>query len=234
MTSSPFGGTLVYTIGQTYSEFAIGEMNYLDSLSVKMTQTARGISRGYSIVRESVSAAFLANEVNKLQQKNIQQHATTTPSPAATEASTESSSNPQQPSPSQPSQPSESDIKLTLSEQEEALLKEKIEKLSGHMFTVMWHVTEYDIKTTLKNICRRVVRDGSVDEKARLLRVQGLKILGDLFIANGTSLLDGLKDLKDKMHHQMAGTKFSKSPDDETSSAGQQPPHPTEQSTAEK
>jgi hypothetical protein len=46
---------------------------------------------------------------------------------------------------------------MTDSEAEEKALQAKMEELSGHMFTVMWHITEIDLRATLNAVCRKVV-----------------------------------------------------------------------------
>ncbi len=150
LSSSPFGQTLLTTIGRVYREYAVSETSVTNSFGVGLTQASRSVRRGFSIASEGISAAYTATEVNKLQ-KAAQRRAsappstntdgTTTSGPqAGADASTTTSSPPPPPSESKSEErPSESNNptegKLTAEEQE--LLTKKIEKLSGHMFAVM-------------------------------------------------------------------------------------------------
>ena len=39
---------------------------------------------------------------------------------------------------------------------EEEAFQRKVKEMSGHMFTVMWHVTELDIVSTITEVCFKV------------------------------------------------------------------------------
>mmetsp|Transcript_19235 Transcript_19235/g.52836 ORF Transcript_19235/g.52836 Transcript_19235/m.52836 type:complete len:99 (-) Transcript_19235:41-337(-) len=81
----------------------------------------------------------------------------------------------------------------------------KIEKLSGHMFAVMWYISEMDIRSTVAAASRKVLRDHSVSEAERVMRCRALKILGESFKAKGGSKSAGLGDIKSRMHQEMNG-----------------------------
>lgn len=83
--------------------------------------------------------------------------------------------------------------------------QKKIEQMSGHMFTVMWHLTAMDIRSTLASACRKVTHDHSVSEEIRIMRAKAMLILGKIFMAHGASSKDGLKDLKSRLGSQMGG-----------------------------
>lgn len=40
---------------------------------------------------------------------------------------------------------------------EEEAFQRKVKEMSGHMFTVMWHVTELDIVSTITEVCFKVI-----------------------------------------------------------------------------
>ena len=39
---------------------------------------------------------------------------------------------------------------------DEEAFQSKVKAMSGHMFTVMWHVTELDIVNTVSQVCHKV------------------------------------------------------------------------------
>ena len=87
----------------------------------------------------------------------------------------------------------------------------QVEKLSNHMFAVIWTITEMDISSTIANVCRKVTRDrGQCSEEVLLQRCQALKLLGEYFIARGGSAESGLNDLKEKLKRQQHGGAESK------------------------
>ena len=77
-----------------------------------------------------------------------------------------------------------------------------IEKMNGHVFTLMWQLTARDIRETIRHVCTKVTHDHSVSDEVRLHRVNGLLALGNLFMAHGGTSKEGLKDLKERMHSQ--------------------------------
>lgn len=54
-----------------------------------------------------------------------------------------------------------------------------------------WHLTELDIRNTLSKVCHKVIYDKGVDNKTRELRLQALRILGDVFCQSGGSIEEG-------------------------------------------
>jgi hypothetical protein len=50
LSGSPFGSTLVGTIGLCYYEGAVAELSTLDGISVGLTQTSRGLATGKTII----------------------------------------------------------------------------------------------------------------------------------------------------------------------------------------
>lgn len=196
LSSSAFGCTLLRTIGSAYVEHGNSELNTMSSLARQFNKTARGVSTGYTLAREGLSAALTAGEVSKIQRKA-----------AAAAGSTESGK-----SDGDANRPSEqAEPNISLSPEDEALLMKKMEKLSGHMFAVIWYVTEMDIRSTLATVCKKVLLDQSVDGKTRMLRCKGLIVLGELFLANGRDVKEGLGEIKARMQaHMGAATSSTK------------------------
>jgi len=221
LSSSAFGSTLVKTIGRSYYEYAASALSTFDSLSVSLQQATRSVSRGFAITSEGMKAALTANEVNKIQkkaaQKAVANHAnpetnssTTTPEASAAPSSTPTNDE----AGNVPNEEQAKEIEVKFTPEEEALLKQKMEKLAGHMFAVMWYVSESDIRQTLAAVCKRVILDHSVEDVVRLKRCKGLKLLGELFLKSGGSTAAGLNDMKQRVHQQMNPTEAGANPDE--------------------
>eukprot|EP01039_Chlorochromonas_danica_P003117 gene3117-3414_t len=188
LSSSAFGCTLLRTIGSAYVEHGRSELDTMASLARQFNKTARGMSTGYTLAKEGLSAALTAGEVSKIHRKAA--------AAAAESGKVDGDAN-------RPSEQEEQNINL--SPEDEALLMKKMEKLSGHMFTVIWYVTEMDIRSTLATVCKKVLLDQSVDGKTRMLRCKGLIVLGELFLANGRDVKEGLGEIKARMQAHMGG-----------------------------
>ncbi len=79
-----------------------------------------------------------------------------------------------------------------------------------------------DIRSTLMTVCRKVTRDFSVDDRARILRCEAMLILGEVFVAQGGSTKAGLGDIKNRLRQHMhpgAGTGAEKA-DSPSATAG--------------
>jgi hypothetical protein len=121
-----------------------------------------------SIASAGVRAAIVANEVSKaqkLQQQHQQQSVPSSSSDSQSESTKDGTSSSNGSSSSDSSSSSSSSVdgeddRSTKKQQRDvndASMKEKYERLSGHMFTVMWYVTEIDIQSTLKAVCVKVM-----------------------------------------------------------------------------
>lgn len=69
LASTPFGGTLVTTIGVAYKEFALQAGAVLDSIQVGFTQTGRGMASRLSVASAGIRAASTASAIEKLKNK---------------------------------------------------------------------------------------------------------------------------------------------------------------------
>ena len=73
------------------------------------------------------------------------------------------------------------------------------------MFTVMWAVSQLDIRATLARVSRRVTRDCSVDEASRNRRKTALKILGEELCAAGRAAGGSVEQVMAAMLEQSLG-----------------------------
>ena len=72
--------------------------------------------------------------------------------------------------------------RVSLSEDEEKILAEKMAKTLNNVILIMWRVTELDIRSTIAKICKKVTHDHSVDDLARERRMRGLQLIGESYI----------------------------------------------------
>eukprot|EP01034_Spumella_vulgaris_P021890 gene21890-27967_t len=199
LSSSPFGSTLLGTIGLAYQEAASSELDTLTGFAVSFTQATRYIGSGLSIASEGIRAAYTASEVNSAAKSQAKIAAAAESKESAATGGAAPSAD------SKEAGAAEAKKASTLSPEEEAAMQLKIEKLSGHMFSVMWMVTELDIRGTLGKVCYRVLHDHSVDDATRLKRCKAMLILGKLFLAHAGSTAAGLGDIKARLTQQMGG-----------------------------
>jgi hypothetical protein len=178
LASSPFGGTLVATIGQVYNEQGRCQLDSLDSIHVGIKKTSRSWASRFSIASSGIKAAFSANAYNKMQQAHMQ-----------------TQGQEQQNQQEQPQSPAD------VSEE----MKQKMQELSGHMASMMWQITRLDIESTLAKVCRRVLHDHAVDENFRKMRARALVALGEEFKKSGVSSSTGIGDLVNRMKEHMQG-----------------------------
>ena len=86
-----------------------------------------------------------------------------------------------------------------LTQTTEAKVHNAMEEAQMNIFQVMWNVTELDIRSTLLHVCSRVTHDHSVDKDVRALRLQGIKLIGEVFVECGGTTEAGLQDVKSRM-----------------------------------
>jgi hypothetical protein len=138
LTASPFGSTLVATIGRAYHEHAMSELSTIQGISVSFLQASRYVSSGMTIAQESISAALTANQMQKIQKKALQrQIVINATASTATATATASASTSSEGGTSGTTASADNGMKINLTPEEEKLIEAKIEKLSDHMFTVM-------------------------------------------------------------------------------------------------
>ena len=197
LSNSPFGGTLLMAIGKSYHEHARSELGSIDGMAASMENAWRGMATRANIVVSGARAAMSAAEIQKLKKKMEEKEEKEEKQEQGEEKTSLRS---------KLSQWIKSDDKKVVVNPDE-LLKKKMEEMSGHMLSVMWHVTELDIRSTLAKVCKKVTHDHSVDEATRVKRKNGLKLLGEAFIQNGIPYEKGLHDIKQRLQQQMAAAK---------------------------
>jgi len=91
------------------------------------------------------------------------------------------------------------DSKLSEFEQMENLQMRTDKLTKEHLrpfILTMWNVTVVDIETTLRKSCHRILADLSVTKDTRRNRINGLDIIGEIYMNNGASTNDGIDELK--------------------------------------
>jgi curved DNA-binding protein CbpA len=188
LSSSPVASSLLSTIGLAYVEYAKQESSTLDSMNVGFQQASRGFMTRWNIASSGISAAMKARELQKVQERMVA-------SASANAASEEEQGK-------RLESVMRGQVAGSADEQDFA---KKVEEISGQMFSMMWSVTEIDIRNTLAKVCHKAIHDHSVDESTRLLRLQALRILGEVFCKSGVSKEEGLKDLMSRLGLRGAG-----------------------------
>ena len=187
LASSPFGSLLLQTIGDAYVEHARAELDLLDSLLVSMKQFGRNAASKWEIAKSGIAAAMAASSLNKLQKKIDAGGGSGVGGGASvpSEASQTQSKGQGQSQGQNQNQKGEGQGQGDGQGESEEAIKRRLAELGAHMFTVMWTVSQLDIRSTLAKVGRRVTRDCSVDEATRNKRKSALKILGEEFSEAG-------------------------------------------------
>ena len=148
LTGSPFGSTLVTTIGKAYYEAAVSELSTLDSIGVGFTQATRFMGTGVNLASEGARAAYLANQVSRAQRQKSVRLSQQKDSAGGVETTTGEKSlsgtgngagtdTGAGTGTGSAAATASSAAASGLSAEEEEEMKRKIERLSGHMFAVM-------------------------------------------------------------------------------------------------
>eukprot|EP01035_Chromulina_nebulosa_P019121 gene19121-24957_t len=183
LSSSPFGCTLLYTIGTSYLEYAKQELSTLEGISVGFEQTYRGIGTRFNIASAGINMYYKAKDIQKKQEKIVEKVKNSNENSKTNENINE-----------------EELTNLTINElKSDQDYAKKVEEMQGQVFAIMWHMSELDIRSTLANVCKKVIHDQGVDNLTRLNRLNALKILGEVYMKSGGSAEAGLKDLKERL-----------------------------------
>jgi curved DNA-binding protein CbpA len=232
LASTPFGSTLLTTIGVAYNEYARRQGSSYERFMVGMNQTGRDVNTYSTIFSSTVRAAASARDLQLTQRKMAEAAATTkTPESSAADASapaTEPSS----------TGPESQEIEFKPTPEQEALLRKKVEDMSVHILSIMyvavlltgklifdsfclrrWHVTELDIRKTLYSACHKVAHDHSVDEATMKKRIRALFIVGKVFMETGGSKEAGINDMLTRIRSAASGS-TSASKDEEGGNNG--------------
>jgi hypothetical protein len=176
LAATPFGGTLLSTIGLSYHEFARKELDALEGISIGLRQAGRGVAARLNIAAAGINAAMSANGIRAIQKR-----------------AKKVSSGKDEPEGDQ------NEENIQLSPEEEEKFKKYMERISTSMLSAMWGITEIDLRTTLRHVCRKATHDHSVDENVRRLRLEGLSILGEVFLESGGTVAAGLGDVIERL-----------------------------------
>jgi hypothetical protein len=151
LASTPFGGTLLSTIGVAYNEYARRQGTTYDRFMVGLNQTGRDVNTYSTIFSSSVRAASAARDLQVTQKKMMEtaRRPSTTAAAASTSAPTSTSEGvsategapaaegaPAGQANAEPKTGEESQEFKPTPEQE-ALLKKKVEDMSVHIMSIM-------------------------------------------------------------------------------------------------
>merc|ERR1711871_1562159 len=205
LASNAFGGTLVGIIGEIYREQARIKLDTFDGIGIQTKTFGRRMSNSVSVAGSGLRAAYAASEVSKLQKKAVEGEGDDGSNIAATGSNSNSSSSNKKDATADDKASKFTESMMSNPEKMPEGFKEKVDELAGHMFNMMWSLTQMDIESTLVKVCRRVIRDNAVDERTRSLRTKLLLILGEEFMRYGVPSEKGISELLSKMTSAMAG-----------------------------
>ncbi|KAG5182462.1 hypothetical protein JKP88DRAFT_348900 [Tribonema minus] len=80
-----------------------------------------------------------------------------------------------------------------------ALDPELIKQAAERMLEMVWRMSVLEIEATLNSACKKLLRDRAVSEDARTARAKGLLIIGTVFRKYGGSAASGISDVGERM-----------------------------------
>jgi curved DNA-binding protein CbpA len=184
LSQTPFGATLLGVIGNAYTEFTKSELGGISGLSANMAGMTRGITTRYQIAKSGLKVAASAREAQEAHTVLSEREKTKQDKKETTESATAAEAAPPL-------------------DQDEQLLKARLERTTSHMVSLMWHMTQLDIEKTLSKVVTKVTHDHSIDKTAMEQRIEALLILGAEYSSHGTPMEIGLSDIKGKFTDQM-------------------------------
>ncbi|CAI7246805.1 CGH_1_collapsed_G0027720.mRNA.1.CDS.1 [Saccharomyces cerevisiae] len=60
-------------------------------------------------------------------------------------------------------------------------LAQQEQLLMGTVLSAAWHGSKYEITSTLRGVCKKVLEDDSVSKKTLIKRAEAMKLLGEVF-----------------------------------------------------
>lgn len=186
LIQNPIGSVLVSTIGHAYLEWVrVDSGGTIDSIAVGMKQASRNAYAKASIGYAGVKSVVGGVELQKMQDKLVEgkdkgQDEEGGESSSGSAGDGDGSSGDKDDEAG--AEGRESEKRVSLSEDEEKILAEKMAKTLNNVILIMWRVTELDIRSTIAKICKKVTHDHSVDDLARERRMRALQLIGESYI----------------------------------------------------
>ena len=71
----------------------------------------------------------------------------------------------------------------------------------------LWNLNVLDVESTLRKVCAKVLKDGSVSPESRSARAKALLLLGELFLEKAIKSRDGIEQFADKLKDDISAAK---------------------------
>ena len=184
LIQNPIGSVLVSTIGHAYLEWVkVDNGGTMDSIAVGVKQASRNAYAKASIGYAGVKSVVGGVELQKMHDKLVEDKEKGRQNDKAEGEGDESSSGAMNEGAKAGAEAEGGDgeVRVSLSEDEEKALAEKMEKTLNNVTLIMWRVTELDIRSTIAKVCKKVTHDHSVDDVARGRRMRGLQLIGESY-----------------------------------------------------
>ncbi|CAK5230141.1 unnamed protein product [Aphanomyces euteiches] len=76
-----------------------------------------------------------------------------------------------------------------------------LQQTFGSVLDIGWHYIVFDVESTLRGVCFKLLKDTSVSAADRAGRAQGLLIMGEIFQASSQPSEVGLAEIMEKLRH---------------------------------
>ena len=153
----------------------------MDSIAVGVKQASRNAYAKASIGYAGVKSVVGGVELQKMQDKLVEDKEKGRQNDTAEGDESSSGAMNEGTKAGAEAEGGDGEMSVSLSEDEEKALAEKMEKTLNNVTLIMWRVTELDIRSTIAKICKKVTHDHSVDDVARGRRMRGLQLIGESY-----------------------------------------------------
>jgi hypothetical protein len=182
LSETVLGAALLAVIGTSYVNAASAESSATNGVWVWMLTSSQSIYDGINSIVAGFNAATKALELQELQSNAEKKDAAA--------GSKSSSSSQFKNGMGQPFGPGPN-----ATEQEIQQFRDKTKDMSLQLLNLFWLLVKFDINSTLASVCKKVLKDHSVDESVRSKRIEAVTLIGKEYLAKGAKPEDGINDL---------------------------------------
>jgi curved DNA-binding protein CbpA len=197
LADNRFGARLLSVIGSVYADKAASKLSALGSIYDSLATTGRAISDAFKLTASSSGLVVSASRLYASQRE------------ADRSAAGPNGAN---------SPKKDSRFGLSI---EDSKVRENVHVVSANVVTLLWHLTQMDVNSTLTKAIKKVLDDKNIPLEKRILRAKALYILGEELEACGKRNEADLGEFIAKIDKDILH--ISKSTDDLKKESGSQP-----------
>eukprot|EP00611_Tribonema_gayanum_P000248 TRINITY_DN1017_c0_g2_i2.p1 TRINITY_DN1017_c0_g2~~TRINITY_DN1017_c0_g2_i2.p1 ORF type:complete len:619 (-),score=211.69 TRINITY_DN1017_c0_g2_i2:357-2213(-) len=214
LAATPFGGTLLATIGYVYREagraslggaagaFAgtFRQTGHSLATRYRVTKAAVGIAKQQVKMQGSAAQKKLSKTVKTKKRGSFNGRGSTdaTDDAAAAAAAEAAASDAPNGSDGAAAAAAAAADAAEAAEEEDELDPALVQKAAEHMLEMLWSLSVIELEQTLHSVCRKVLTDRSVEKPKRKRRAQGLLLAGASFLKYGGTAAAGLIDIGER------------------------------------